>query len=325
LVSRIIEASSDPDDLVLDCFIGSGTTAAVAQRLGRRWIGCDINKGAIQTTAKRLRAIIDEQVAAAQAPQQGSLLTETPATPPPAQLGFSLWRVNDYDLQIQHNEALELACQHLGVQRTKTDRFFDGTLGTKLVKIIPFTHPLSPTDLEDIKAELKARPDEERAISVVCLGKELAADAWLVEWNKHRTAQSTHANRIDAIELRTDPKYGGFLVHEPATATVAIARKGEEIRIEVQDVISPSIVKRLAQAAPGLKPRIPDWKAVVDCVLIDTTYDGATFRVAHADIPERKQDYIQASYRLPAPTGSTCVAVKVIDLLGEEILVIKHV
>ncbi len=47
-----------PGDLVLDCFIGSGTTAAVAQKLGRRWIGCDINKGAIQTTSKRLQSII---------------------------------------------------------------------------------------------------------------------------------------------------------------------------------------------------------------------------------------------------------------------------
>ena len=52
---------------------------------------------------------------------------------------------------------------------------------------------------------------------------------------------------------------------------------------------------------------------------------GATFRVVRADIPERKQDYIQASYRLPAPAGPTRIAVKVIDLLGEEILVVKEV
>ncbi|MFZ1574717.1 MAG: site-specific DNA-methyltransferase, partial [Chromatiaceae bacterium] len=55
LLDRIISVTTKPGDLVLDCFIGSGTTAAVAQKLGRRWIGCDINKGAIQTTAKRLQ------------------------------------------------------------------------------------------------------------------------------------------------------------------------------------------------------------------------------------------------------------------------------
>ena len=58
LLERIILASSNPDDLVLDCFAGSGTTAAVAQKLGRRWIASDINKGAVQTTSKRLQAII---------------------------------------------------------------------------------------------------------------------------------------------------------------------------------------------------------------------------------------------------------------------------
>lgn len=48
--------------------------------------------------------------------------------PKPAQLSFSVWRVNDYDLQIQHNEAVNLACEHIGVERTRTDAFFDGTL-----------------------------------------------------------------------------------------------------------------------------------------------------------------------------------------------------
>ncbi|MBS8122034.1 DNA methyltransferase [Candidatus Vampirococcus lugosii] len=61
LLERIIKASSNPGDLVLDCFMGSGTTCAVAQKLGRKWIGCDINTGAIQTTTKRLNKIIEEQ------------------------------------------------------------------------------------------------------------------------------------------------------------------------------------------------------------------------------------------------------------------------
>ena len=54
LLSRIIKASSNEGDLVLDCFVGSGTTAAVAEKLGRRWIGVDIGRFAIQTTRKRL-------------------------------------------------------------------------------------------------------------------------------------------------------------------------------------------------------------------------------------------------------------------------------
>jgi DNA modification methylase len=55
LLERIIGTASNPGDWVLDCFLGSGTTAAVAQRLGRRWIGCDNNPGAIQTARRRLQ------------------------------------------------------------------------------------------------------------------------------------------------------------------------------------------------------------------------------------------------------------------------------
>src|SRR5579883_1327388 len=57
LLSRIIEASSRQGDLVLDCFCGSGTTAAVAEKLGRRWVACDLGRFAIHTTRKRLLSI----------------------------------------------------------------------------------------------------------------------------------------------------------------------------------------------------------------------------------------------------------------------------
>jgi hypothetical protein len=57
LLERIISASSNPGDLVLDCVVGSGTTAAVAERLNRRWIACDLSRFAIHTTRKRQLAI----------------------------------------------------------------------------------------------------------------------------------------------------------------------------------------------------------------------------------------------------------------------------
>ncbi|NTV25897.1 MAG: site-specific DNA-methyltransferase [Chlorobiaceae bacterium] len=53
LLARIIKASSNPGDLVLDCFSGSGTTLAVASRLGRSWIGVDRSSEAINTTLHR--------------------------------------------------------------------------------------------------------------------------------------------------------------------------------------------------------------------------------------------------------------------------------
>ena len=54
LLERIIKASSNEGDIVLDCFCGSGTTLAVAEKLGRKWIGADLGKFAIHTTRKRM-------------------------------------------------------------------------------------------------------------------------------------------------------------------------------------------------------------------------------------------------------------------------------
>lgn len=54
LLERIINASSDPGDIVMDFFAGSGTTLVAAEKLGRKWIGCDIGKLSIYTIQRRL-------------------------------------------------------------------------------------------------------------------------------------------------------------------------------------------------------------------------------------------------------------------------------
>ncbi|MDF1580936.1 MAG: site-specific DNA-methyltransferase [Desulfuromonadales bacterium] len=326
LIERIILASSNPNDLVLDCFIGSGTTAAVAQKLGRRWIGCDINKGAIQTTAKRLQGIMTEQAGAIhESPLQlPGMETDETAAPTPAQLSFGVWRVNDYDLKIQRNEAIKLACEYVGIERLASDSFFDGKLGKKLVKIVPFEHPLSPLDLEELKRELEARPELENCIVFVCLGIELAARTWIEDWNRLRKGAET-VNKIEVIELRTDAKYGNFIKHDPAAGKVTIARSADKIIIQIEDFISPTILKRLDMDMPLFKAKISDWRSQIDCVMIDTAYDGEVFNVVLSDVPEKKKDLIEGSYTLAAPDGKTTVAVKIIDMLGEEVLISKEV
>ena len=323
LLERVVVLASNPSDLVLDCFIGSGTTSAVAQKLGRRWIACDINKGAIQTTSKRLQTIIQEQVEAGRKARQEPLKgveTAEVAAPEPAQLSFAVYRVNDYDLAIHHQEAVALACEHVGVTRTRTDRYFDGTRGKSLVKVIPFTHPLTLLDLDELKRELDARPGEERGVTLVCLGKEPAADAWIEDWNRLRRGKDA-VNRIDLIELRTDPKYGKFFQHTPGRARARLTRKGETVVVEITDFVSPSIVERLHAQAGVLQPKIDDWRAMVDCVMIDADYDGRVFRIALSDVPERKTDLVAGRYELAVEKVGRTIAVKVVDMLGEEVLV----
>ena len=315
MIELLLNMVTNENSLVLDCFVGSGTTAAVAQKLGRRWIAADINKGAIQTTSKRLQSIIQDQIKQQDQLKQGTLaLDQEDSPPPPAALSFSVYRVNDYDLQIQHNEAANLAIEHVGIEANKSDTFFDGTRGEKLVKIIPFNHPLTILDLQTVKDEIETR-DDQRDILIVALGKETRVDPWLDTYNDHRPI-----NRIEVIELRTDEKYGKFFVHQPAEAQVSITREAGQIIITIEGFISPTIVERLEMDTPLFKAQIPDWRAMVDCVMIDPAYDEEVFNIALSDVPEKKNDLVIGHYKLPAPKGETTVAVKIIDMLGEEVL-----
>jgi hypothetical protein len=58
--------------------------------------------------------------------------------------------------------------------------------------------------------------------------------------------------------------------------------------------------------------------------VIDNAYDGQVFNVALTDVPERKADLVAGRYELPAPADPTTVAVKITDMLGEEVLVSRR-
>ena len=313
VLERVILSGSNPDGIVLDCFIGSGTTAAVAQKHGRRWIGCDINKGAIQTTSKRLQNVILNEVKNLK--KQDSSVALLPQNDKRCH-SFAIYKVNDYDLQLLKTEAIELAVQHIGIQRIRTDTFFDGYLGKNLVKIIDFNHPLTLLDLQLLQDELKKRPDEDRDITIVCLGKELAVDPEIEKWNK------THpVNKIKVIELKTDKKYGSFLIHKPAEVKIKVKRIDKnKARIEIQDFISPTIIERLNIDNTLFKVKIPDFRCMIDTVLIDNNYDGKTFHIVYSDVPERKDDLVKGEYQIEIPDEKAKVAVKIIDMLGEEVI-----
>ena len=59
LISRVIHIATNPGDLVLDSFLGSGTTAAVAHKMGRRWIGIELGDHAVTHCVPRLKKVID--------------------------------------------------------------------------------------------------------------------------------------------------------------------------------------------------------------------------------------------------------------------------
>lgn len=59
LISRVLQLATEPNDLVLDSFLGSGTTAAVAHKMGRRWIGLELGSHAESLGVPRMRRVVD--------------------------------------------------------------------------------------------------------------------------------------------------------------------------------------------------------------------------------------------------------------------------
>ena len=297
LLERIIKASSNEDSIVFDCFMGSGTTQAVAQKLGRRWIGSDINKGAIQTTSKRLQKIIQEEEK-----NKGPLISSQKVM-----TKFAYFKVNDYNLQILPTEAIELAFEKLGIENI-TDLFFDGKIGNELVKIIDIYHPLIQPDLTDIEAELKNRPEEARNIVIVCLGQEERTKPIIEQWNKRNPV-----NKFKVKDLSKEK----FLIYEPCQAEIHFDK--EKGMIEIRDFVSPTIIKRLYHDQGIFAPEIQEFREMIDCVLIDNAYDGKVFNIVYSDVPKKKKELIKGKYQI---TVKGKIAVKIIDMLGEEVVMV---
>ncbi|MBI5358206.1 site-specific DNA-methyltransferase [Candidatus Amesbacteria bacterium] len=313
LLERIIRASTENNSLVLDCFVGSGTVCAVAQQEGRRWIGVDINKGAIQQTSNRLQKIIKTQ-------QKKLIDGQISKT-------FGIYKINNYDLRILKTEAKELAIQQYGITRTKTETFFDGLRDSgELVEIIDFNHPLTLLDLQLIKDELGKRPDEDRDIVVICLGRDTRVDLWVEEWNKKQPHKDARSNKRMRQFVIFDLKDKNFVSYEPSKADVEIKRSGKDkVKVKIISFISPTIIKRL-ELEPGLLlKKIPDFRSMIDVVLVDTEYDSEVFKIGFSDVPEKQNDLVKGEYELETKEKPTKVAVKVIDMLGEEVLVTKEV
>lgn len=298
LIERIIKASSNEGDLVLDCFCGSGTTAAVAEKLGRRWIMADINRGAIQTTINRLLADVQNQ------PTLESRQT----------LGFAYYKVNNYDF-LEQNDLRNLVIEKYGIEKLTSDSFFDGVLNGNLIKFAPLNRPLAPADIDQLKAELDKRPDEDRNITLVGNGQvpELTSmiDARL-------------AGQINAIQI-IDIARDGFSTHEAATADIDFARTGSTIHITVKNYISPTILARREKDRTVFGEDIPEFRAQIDCVMIDTDYKQDCFQPCKIDNPKKKSDFVEAIYTLDLPHNDAVVAVKITDVLGEEIITVNSV
>lgn len=300
LLRRIIAASSNPDDIVFDCFMGSGTTQAVSVELGRRFIGADINFGAVQTTTKRLVRLVENY----------SLEQQMFESDEVKYLGFEVYNVNHYDVFRNPVQAKELLVEALEIQPLASTAagVYDGEKDGRMVKIMPINRLATRVDLNELivgfdykaferrQAEQPNRPVEK--LLLVCMGHEpdLAA---------HLKAE-LHPFKIDVevVDVLRDESRLEFRRTSEALLTV---KRGNLI---VERFYPMNLLQKLSL----MKEDIGDWRELAESIMIDWNYDGAVMTPTVMDLPERNE-LVRGSYSIPDSAGT--IRVKITDLLSE--------
>ena len=159
LLERIIQASSNEGDLVADFFCGSGTTAAVAEKLGRKWIATDLGKFGIHTTRKRLIGV-QRELKAADKPFRAFEVLNLGRYERQAYLNVG-GRLNatqrEQALARKESEFRELILRAYKAEPLANDAFFHGKNGARLVVIGPINLPVGRLFVEEVITECRKR------------------------------------------------------------------------------------------------------------------------------------------------------------------------
>lgn len=296
LLSKIILASSNPGDIVFDCFMGSGTTQAVAMKLGRRFIGADINLGSIQITTKRLINVASEL--------NESLQDNEKYT------GLEVYNVNNYDFFRNPVEARDLIIQALEIQPFPQSDVWDGELDGRMVKIMPVNRIATKADLEELKANLPYKTYEKRKaenpiqpvekITIVCMGHEPDLKASLEK------ELSEYKLDIEIVDILRDKKD----LQLKREAEAEIVREGNKL------VIRAFYPMNLMQKLSLQKEYVEDWRQLVESIMIDWNYDGVVMQPTVTDVPDKKE-IVSGIYDIPEDAGT--IRVKITDLLSESL------
>lgn len=296
LIERLVKSSSNPGDIVFDCFMGSGTTQAVAMKLGRRFIGADINLGAIQTTTKRLINVANEL--------NSQFESEDKYT------GFEVYNVNNYDLFRNPIEARDLILQALEVQPYETSNVYDGEKDGRMIKIMPVNRIATKADLQGIVSNLPykqfERIKEENPgavvlkLTLVCMGHESDLAAAL------KQELSQYKTDIDVVDILHDRSDLQFKRDSEAEITI----EGNEL------VIKNFYPLNLMQKLSLDKETVDEWRQLVESVMIDFNYDGAAMQPKTIDLPD-KDKMVVGRYKIPSDAG--IIRVKITDVLSESL------
>lgn len=328
LLEKLIRASSNVGDVVADFFSGSGTTLAVAQKLGRKWIGCDINIGAMQTMVKRLSHLINNQLKSG-FNDEAWLLTEKEVTTAKnnANFGFKVLNVNEYDVFKNEVEAKQIIMEIYGVEKVRT-RFFDGILDKNFVKVMPINRVCSKKDVDAVLKGIKdgvgeftvktksrhGEPVYDQGVTVFCSGMEMD----MIDYLKKENSSGVE---VDVRDILLDKQT--LIFKQKPEAEIIVKAKGGKVTVRIAEFISPILIRKLdIENSKALKKegvaKVEDFRQIIDSVAIDVDFDGKLFNADIIDVPT-KNDLIKGEYLVEYPKkGKKKLAVKIVDVLGEE-------
>jgi adenine-specific DNA-methyltransferase len=299
LLERIIKSSSDEGSIVLDCFAGSGTTPAVAEKLGRRWIAVDIGRFAVHTTRKRLMDI-------------------------PGCKAFEVANLGRYERQVwqqattgpAYGAYLDFVVELYGAVPVEGFTHLHGTLGPRAVHVGAVDAPVSAAEIKDALEE--ARAAGHPGLDVL---------GWEWELGLHdMIADEARARGVD-LRLRRIPREvmdprvvasGEYVFHELAYAKVATTVRGRDVHVSLEDFVlsNPDLV------LPGVRDKITGWADYVDYWAVDFTFEQGgddTFRNQWQSYRTRASRSLELTahhtYDKPGPHA---VLVKVVDVFGND-------
>ena len=305
LLDRIIRVSSNEGDLVLDCFCGSGTTAAVAEKLNRRWIACDLGRFAIHTARKRLLGI--ENVRPFVVQNLGKYERQVWQKAEFGEnMGFVLRAYRQFILDLYHAETVE-GCSWL-----------HGVKGRRMVHVGSVDSPIALGDVQQIAIEFKKTvgKNPSRVAGVDVLGWDFALDM-------NETARQIAQDAGLQVRFMRIPRevlekkavdQGDIQFFELAALSVEKDVKGRQIDIELTDFMVPP-----DDVPDDVIKVVHHWSEWIDYWAVDFDYRADAFHNQWQSYRTRKDRrlLLRVSHDYPQ-AGDYVVLVKVIDILGND-------
>ncbi len=352
LIERIIKASTNPGDLVFDCFMGSGTTQAVAMKLGRRFIGADINLCAIQTTTKRLLSIAAElkpahkPVTYEMIQPQLSMVAEEPA---PYLAAASAGDNTELSAEERSKVIDFFKSKGLDTSALEEDIKYTGFEVYNVNNYDFFRNPVEARDLLIAALEIQPFPQSDvwdgeldgRMVKIMPVNriatkadlKELLANLPYKTYEKRKEENPNQpVERITIVCMGHEPDLKGALEQELTDYKVDIQimdilrdkadlqlkrdSEAEIVREGDKLVIRAFYPMNLMQKLSLQKEYVENWRQLVDSIMIDWNYDGVVMQPAVTDVPG-KNEMVKGIYDIPEGCGT--IKVKITDLLSESL------